>query len=55
MLAYNKAYKTRFSRIRTGKITRDEFRNWAGQARDRRELVESGEITLDEFELWLRT
>jgi len=54
MLLYNKYYKTRFSRIRAGKITCEAFRVWAEQAREKRDAVMRGEIKLDEFESWLK-
>ena len=55
ILLYNKHYKTRFSRIRAGKITREIFQEWAALARDYRDKVMNGEKTLEEFEDWLKS
>jgi len=53
MKAYNKAYKTRFSRIRAGKITREVFQEWAAKAREYRDLVMDDKMKLDDFQAWL--
>lgn len=53
MKAYNKAYKTRFSRIRAGKISREIFQEWAALARDRRDKVMTGEMPIEDFQEWL--
>jgi hypothetical protein len=55
MLLYNKYYKTRFSRIRAGKILRDDFQVWAEKARDMRDLTMKGGMTLEEYEDWLKS
>jgi len=55
MMLYNKHYKTRFSRIRAGKITREVFQEWAAIARDYRDKVTNDEMLLDEFEDWLKS
>lgn len=55
MLLYNKYYKTRFSRIRAGKIHREDFQVWAEKARDLRDLAMRGEMGLDEYEAWLKS
>lgn len=55
ILLYNKHYKTRFSRIRAGKITREVFQEWAAKAREYRDKVTNGEIPLEEFEDWLKS
>jgi len=53
ILLYNKHYKTRFSRIRAGKISREIFQEWAALARDKRDKVMSGEMALEDFQEWL--
>ncbi|MDR1066084.1 MAG: DUF6076 domain-containing protein [Clostridiales bacterium] len=53
MRLYNTAYKTRFARIRYGKITREEFGQWSTTAREFRDAV-VGRMTIDEFETWLK-
>lgn len=55
ILLYNKHYKTRFSRIRAGKITREVFQEWAAKAREYRDKVTNGEMPLEEFEDWLKS
>lgn len=55
ILLYNKHYKTRFSRIRTGKISREVFQEWAAKAREYRDKVTSGEMPLEDFEDWLKS
>jgi len=54
-MLYNKHYKTRFSRIRAGKISREVFQEWAAKAREYRDKVTSGEMALEEFEDWLKS
>ncbi|MDR1563719.1 MAG: DUF6076 domain-containing protein [Oscillospiraceae bacterium] len=53
ILLYNKHYKTRFSRIRAGKITREVFQEWAAKARNYRDKVTNGEMPLEQFQAWL--
>ncbi|MDD2362111.1 MAG: DUF6076 domain-containing protein [Oscillospiraceae bacterium] len=55
ILLYNKHYKTRFSRIRTGKITREVFQEWAAKAREYRDKVTNDEMPIEEFEQWLKS
>jgi len=55
MMLYNKHYKTRFSRIRAGKITREVFQEWAAKAREYRDLVMQGKMSYDEYEAWLKS
>lgn len=55
ILLYNKYYKTRFSRIRAGKITREVFQEWAALAREYRDKVTVGEMKLEDFEDWLKS
>ena len=47
--------QTRFSRIRAGKIRREDFQAWAEKARDLRDLIMRGEMTLEEYEAWLKS
>ena len=55
ILLYNKHYKTRFSRIKAGKISREIFQDWAQKAREYRDKVMSGELPIEEFEGWLKS
>jgi hypothetical protein len=55
ILLYNKHYKTRFSRIKAGKVTREVFQEWAAMARAYRDRVIDGEMSLEDFEGWLES
>jgi hypothetical protein len=55
ILLYNKHYKTRFSRIRAGKISRGDFQLWAEKARDLRDMVIRGEMLLEDYDEWLKS
>jgi hypothetical protein len=55
ILLYNKHYKTRFSRIKAGKVTREVFQEWAAMARAYRDKVIDGEVSLEDFEGWLKS
>ena len=55
ILLYNKHYKTRFSRIRAGKISREIFQEWAAIARDYRDKVMDGDISYEDYEGWLKS
>ena len=44
----------RFSWIKAGRITRDEFYDWSERAREKREECDAGAISLEEFEGWLK-
>lgn len=52
--AYNKAYKTHYARIKYGKITKEEFKEWAELARQRRDEVTKGDMSLDFYIEWLK-
>ena len=55
MLLYNKYYKTRFSCIPAGQISREDFKLWAEKAREMRDLAMKGEMTLEEYEDCLKS
>ena len=50
---YNRVYKKRFARIRSGRLSRDDFYAWSEQARVMRDRCLAGEISIDELERWL--
>lgn len=52
--AYNKAYKTHYARIKYGKITKEEFKEWAELARQRRDEVTKGDMSLEFYIEWLK-
>lgn len=54
MKLYQRAYKTRFARIKAGKISKEQFAVWGEEARAYRDRVMSGEMELEAFEGWLR-
>jgi len=54
MQLYQRAYKTRFARIKAGKMTKEQFAQWGEQARLYRDRVMKGEMELEEFEGWLK-
>jgi len=51
---YNRAYKTHFARIKHKRMTKENFKAWAEQARDMRDLVTRNEIGLAEYENWVK-
>ena len=54
MQMYQRAYKTRFARIKAKRMTKEQFVAWGEQARGYRDKVMNGETALEEFERWLR-
>ena len=54
MQMYQRAYKTRFARIKAKRMTKEQFVVWGEQAREHRDKVMDGEMPLEEFEGWLR-
>lgn len=51
---YRKAYKTHFARIRTGKMTKEEFEAWKNEATEKRKLTERGSLDFAEYTQWLK-
>ena len=54
MQLYQRAYKTRFARIKAKRMTKEQFVVWGEQARLYRDKVMAGEMGLEEFEGWLK-
>ena len=52
-MLYNRTYKTMYSRLRSGTMSAEEFKDWNLQARMKRDCCVAGECTLEEFETWL--
>lgn len=50
---YSKEYKKRFARIKYGKITKEDFYQWAEEARVYRDKCMADEMEYDEFKNWL--
>ena len=53
MKAYMKVYKTRNSRMRAKRMTKEEFTLWSAEARKERDNCVAGRITLEQFQQWL--
>ena len=53
-VAYNRAYKTHYARIKYKKMTREEFQAWGEEAKGFRDDVILGRKTLEEFVLWAK-
>jgi len=54
MQMYQRAYKTRFARIKAKRMTKEQFVVWGERARVYRDKVMSGEMGIEEFEGWLK-
>lgn len=50
---YNKAYKTMYSRIATGALSKEMFHVWAKKSRAKRDECSRGEISLEDYSAWL--
>ena len=50
---YNRAYRTMYSRIFSGAITKDMFKNWMERARSKRDACLAGELSAEEYSAWL--
>jgi hypothetical protein len=54
MQLYQRAYKTRFARIKAKRMSKEAFVVWGEQAREYRDKVMNGEMALEAFDRWLR-
>lgn len=52
--AYSRAYKTHFARIKSKRLTKEYFQEWAEEARGLRDKVSAGAMTLEEYVEWLK-
>ena len=52
--AYRREYKKRFARIRTGRVTKEQFYAWSEQAREMKKKCDRDVITLEEYVEWLK-
>lgn len=50
---FNRAYKTLYSRMSVGKLSKELFKEWSKEARQKRDDCTAGKITLEDFERWL--
>ena len=51
---YNRAYKSHFARIKYKRMTKEQFKDWAVQARKFRDEVSEGKMRLEEYERWCK-
>lgn len=51
---YNRAYKTHFARIKSKKMTKEHFQEWAEEARKKRDEVTNGQLGLEDYKVWLK-
>lgn len=51
--AYNRAYKTNYSRISAGKLSKEQFKKWSEKARQKRDECAAGKLSVEDFERWL--
>jgi len=54
MQMYQRAYKTRFARIKAKRMTKEQFVVWGEEAKGYRDKVMNGKMPLEEFEAWLK-
>lgn len=50
---YTRAYRTHNARIRYGLMTKEEFKRWSVEARQKRDLCIAGKLSLEDFVAWL--
>lgn len=50
---FNRAYKTFYSRMSAGKLSKELFKEWSKDARQKRDECISGKITIEDFERWI--
>ena len=53
-VAYRKAYKTHYARVKAGTLTEDEFNRWKAIAVKMKETVATGEMSIKAYEEWLK-
>ncbi len=53
MREYQRSYKAHNARIRYGRMTREEFGQWAESAREKRDQCLAGTLSLEDFVAWL--
>ena len=51
---YRREYKRHFAWIKAGKISEEQFADWAKQAKAKKKDCDAEKITLDEFKVWLK-
>ena len=50
---YNKAYKTMYSRVSTGSLSKEMFKIWSKKARAKRDECTIGQISPEDYSAWL--
>lgn len=51
---YDRAYKTHYARINSGKMTKQEFFLWHQEAKEKLEMVRANTYDFEEFKIWLK-
>ena len=51
---YRREYKRHFAWIKAGKISEEQFADWAKRAKAKKKDCDAEKITLDEFKAWLK-
>ena len=51
---YRREYKRHFAWIKAGKISEEQFADWAKQAKGKKKECDAEVISLDEFKAWLK-
>lgn len=54
LLIYNRAYKTHHARVRKGTMSKEDFRLWCVEAKERMERARAGELDIAQFQKWLK-
>lgn len=51
---YNRAYKTHFARVKSGKMTKAELNEWCAEAKGKLAQVRAGKLDIPTFQTWLK-
>ena len=51
---YDRAYKTHYARIKSGRMTQQEFFHWHQEAKEKLEMVRGNSYDFEEFKKWLK-
>lgn len=51
---YSRSYKTHYARIKSGKMTKQEFFEWHQDAKEKLEQVRDGKFSFEDYKKWLK-
>jgi DNA-directed RNA polymerase subunit RPC12/RpoP len=51
---YRRAYKRKYSKVLTKKMSKSEFKSWSGVAKEKLNQAQNGKLSVDEFIGWLK-